>query len=113
MGKKLHSALFYFVLNLIIPGLGQLALGFYIRGCVLLAGSLICCTLSTDKLLTPIMDNLQMALDGGGGTLETPDLHVVLLYGTGFILFWCWSLFEIPFLMRKKRALLEQEGKSA
>jgi len=102
--SKIHSAIFYFVINLILPGLAQLTLGFYIRGAIQLLAGIACCSMSTGKLLAPMIKNIQIMMESGNGALEMPDLKSIIIYTSCFILIWSWSLIEIPFLLRKKRA---------
>jgi len=107
--KKIHSAIFYFVINLILPGLSQLALGFYLRGLFQLLGTLFCLVMAMAKLLVPLIEDIRMMLASDNSVMEMPDLKSIIIYSSVFILIWCWSLMEIPFLLRRKQVAVVLE----
>lgn len=109
--SKTRSASFCVFLNLILPGLAQLVLGYYWRGLIQLSGAAGAFLVAAYFMLTTMINNLQMAFNDTGAQFETYNLRAIMIAGLVMTLLWLWSLAELPFLlMRKFRQQRDKEG---
>ena len=107
-----RSAPYYFIMNLILPGLAQMAIGHYWRGLIQLGICAGCFVLAACKLLVPMINNLKAAFDDTGTKFETYDLNSILIAVAVMIVVWCWSLFELPLLLHRQSVRKQnEEGK--
>ncbi len=85
---------FYIGLNLIAPGIGQCAMGWWIRGLMELLAALACFFGCLWELILPIALSVRNLLEGDGEILK-PDLLRIGLYIGTMALVWLWSFIEI------------------
>lgn len=104
-----RSAPYYFIMNLILPGLAQIAIGHYCRGLIQLGTCAGCFVLAASKLIVPMINNLKNAFNDTGAPFETYDLNSILIAIAVMIVVWCWSLFELPLLLRHQSERKQNE----
>ena len=90
---------FYMSLSLVIPGLGQLFLGWWLRGLMEILTVLVCVLGCAWEVLAPIILSVKNLLSDGEGEIVQPDIRTMLLHVGVYIAIviavYFWSLFEI------------------
>jgi hypothetical protein len=95
----MRSRLFYIGLNLIAPGIGQLALRWYVRGAIELLLSFITIIWSFMELFMPIINILSGNDNDGQITINFSALFLSIFI---LIIVWLWSIIEIILFYKKK-----------
>lgn len=90
---KYRSRMFYLGLNLLAPGIGQIALKWYFRGILELLIFIVAIAWGFMELLLPII-NFMASENSANAPLHInyPPLVIALVAG---LLVWLWSLVEI------------------
>jgi len=88
---------FYMALSLVIPGLGQLFLGWWVRGLLEMATVFVCAAGCAWEALAPIVLTVRNLL--ADGDIVQPDIFSLLVHVAVYIAIviavYFWSLFEI------------------
>ena len=90
MAKKMR----YAGLNLIAPGIGQLAMKKWIRGSLQLLGAVVCIVWMIAALVNVMIGNIYLVLDG-----KEPDAHILDVFiPMGVLaLIWIYSYIDLFF----------------
>lgn len=85
----------YLGLSFIAPGLGQFALRRWVRGAVMLLGSLATFAWAMWLVVHPMFVNISNLLAGSEKELAGMNITVILILAATMILLWVWSMVDI------------------
>ncbi len=92
---KRKGRLYYVGLNLVVPGLGQLAKGSYLSGLLFMVSSLLSAAWAIWLVVQPLYRNIRIMLEGAEEQIAPPDIRKFLFWILILILIWCASMLEI------------------
>jgi len=91
------------IANAVAPGIGQYIRKRYLRGSLFLLLALVFFAFATWSVVGPLMNNVNMMLQGGNGEIATVDMIGFQRHATGLLLVWLLSYIDL-FLGNKKQA---------
>ncbi len=92
---------FYLGLNLIAPGIGQFALGSYIRGGIMFIIAILSTSYAFWLIVNPMYTNVRNMLDGGNKEIVNINLRIFFSSLLVLGLVWIWSFIDV-FIRRMK-----------
>lgn len=98
--SKTFGKIKYLAMNLLAPGIGQLALHWWLRGTLQLVSSVICFVLAAWCIVGPLLSNVSRIMKDNDAKLENPDLVTFFYYFLALVAIWIWSFLDIIIFCR-------------
>lgn len=103
-GRQVKKRLFYYGLNFIAPGVGQLALGWWLKGALQLLTAILCSLGCIWEVVWPLYASIRNLINGtetNGETIVQLNFRSILLYIAILVAAWIWSYIDLALCYRE------------